>query len=154
MTTNNNNFILVDLVDRAKNNLNGVRAYLESAGIATNGVITLQHLNTLREMDSESFEEMINFLYPEKKANADGSGKWGASGWTGLIGTVLSGAGGILSQLNINGNTEAVTKAQSYQYMAAREDAQATSKRNMIIFIGIGVFILAIVGMYFFRKNA
>ena len=68
----NENAVLQELSRRVKENENGVRGFLETAGIHVDGEVTLDHLNMLQELNRGAFDKMLNFLYPEMRANAEG----------------------------------------------------------------------------------
>lgn len=161
----NENAVLLELSRRVMENENGVRNYLETAGIHVNGKITLDHLNMLRELNLSAFDKMLNFLYPEMKqyANADepagmvtqNGNKWSAGDWTSMVGTILNGAVGILGGLNINGNTDAQAQAEMLHYMSEQEAAAKEKKqmRNTIIIVCVGFVVIVVAGVLIFKHR-
>lgn len=167
--TINKNAVILELARRVQENENGVRGYLTEAGIEVGSEgVSLQQLNTLREINPAKFEEMLRFLYPEMKRLANGDGgetsatiktksgsKWSASDWTGMVGTLLSGTVGILGSLNINGNTDAMAKGAAYDAEAARAQAEKEKKqmRTTIAIVCVGFLVIVIAGVLIFRHR-
>lgn len=54
-----------ELARRVRRNENGVKHYLEQAGIQTEGHVTLEDLKNLNELNPQAFREMCFFLFPE-----------------------------------------------------------------------------------------
>ena len=159
----NENAVLLELSRRIKENENGVRSYLETAGIHVKGQITLDHINDLQDLDRGAFEKMLAFLYPEIKANADegevietsNGAKWSASDWTDVIGTILNAGVGVLGTLNLNGNTDAQAQAEMLRYMSAQDAAAKEKKqmRNTIIIVCIGFVVIVVAGVLIFKHR-
>ena len=166
----NKNAVLLELLHRVRENEQGVRGYLHSAGIdVAEGGITIQHLNSLRQLNPAVFEEMLRFLYPEMKdyANADGEegatttlktsdgSKWSATDWTNMVGTVLGGAGSILGMLNINGNSNAMASAAAYNAETAALQAEAEKKqlRKTIAIVCAGFVIIVVAAVLIFKHR-
>lgn len=161
----NENAIILELSRRVKESENGVLNYLKSAGIQVDGVIKLQHLNQLQNLNPSKFDEMLRFLYPEMKqyANADepaevatqDGNKWSAGDWTGMVGTVLNGAIGILGGLNINGSADAKAQAEMLNYMAQQQSAEKEKKqmRTTIIIVCVGFIVITIAGVLIFKNK-
>lgn len=86
-----NRALLEDLAKRVYGNENGVKVFLEKAGITIDAGkgVTIDDLKHLRELNEEAFNDMIVFLYPELfNQHANGDGKSGSAG---------AGAGGSIS---------------------------------------------------------
>ena len=159
----NNNAVLIELGRRIKRNEVGVRSYLEAAGIKPHDKVSLEDLNKLKEIDSASFEKLLQFLYPEIKANADESEvlqtsngtQWSASDWTGMIGTILQAGVGVLSTLNINGNTDAQAQAEMLRYMSEQENSASEKKqmRNTILIVCLGFLVIVVAGVLIFKHK-
>lgn len=156
----NKTAVLQELAQRIKENQNGVREYLNAAGINTdNQDITLQHIDHLRQLNYDSFAELCRFLYPElnDKAQADGDNNnhWNADNYIGLIGTILGGASGILGQFNFNGNTSAQAQAQALTVIAAQQQAEQEKKqmRKTIAIVCIGFLVIVIAGVLIFKNR-
>lgn len=159
----NENAVLQELSRRVKENENGVRGFLETAGIHVDGEVTLDHLNMLQDLNRGAFEKMLNFLYPEMRANAEGDEevqtsngtKWSASDWTGMVGTILSAGVGVLGSLNINGNTDAQAQAEMLRYMSEQDAAAKEKKqmRNTIIIVCIGFLVIVVAGILIFKHR-
>lgn len=167
MTTKiNENAVILELSRRVKENQNGVLNYLKAAGIQVGeSGIKLQHLNQLQSLNPAKFDEMLYFLYPEMKqyANADepaevttnDGNKWSAGDWTGMVGTVLNGAIGILGGLNINGSADAKAQAEMLNYMAQQQSAEKEKKqmRTTIIIVCVGFLVITIAGVLIFKNR-
>ena len=159
----NENAVLQELSRRVKENENGVRGFLETAGIHVDGEVTLNHLNMLQEINRGAFDKMLNFLYPEMHANAEGDEevqtsngtKCSASDWTGMVGTILSAGVGVLGSLNINGNTDAQAQAEMLRYMSEQYAAAMEKKqmRNTIIIVCIGFLVIVVAGVLIFKHR-
>lgn len=161
----NENAVILELGRRVKEKENGVRGFLETAGIHVNGEITLEHLNALQEINRDAFNKMLYFLYPEMEqyANADDpaevatqdGNKWSAGDWTGMVGTVLNGAIGILGGLNINGSADAKAQAEMLNYMAQQQSAEKEKKqmRTTIIIVCVGFIVITIAGVLIFKNR-
>ena len=54
-----------ELARRVKHNENGVKHYLQSAGISVEGHVSLEDLKNLNELNPQAFREMCFFLFPE-----------------------------------------------------------------------------------------
>ena len=54
-----------ELARRVRNNENGVKHYLQSAGISSEGHVSLEDLKNLNELNPQAFREMCFFLFPE-----------------------------------------------------------------------------------------
>lgn len=167
--TINKDAVLLEFCRRVNENEKAVRAHLSSAGIeVAPGEITIQNINNLREINPKEFEALVHVLYPEVKdlangdgdksgdiaiTSQDGSNKWSASDVTGMVGTVLSAATGILGSLNINGNTRAIADSQianseALYYQNEKEKRQM----NMTLWIVLGLFVLIVIaGMVIFK---
>lgn len=158
-----NNAVLIELGRRVKKNDVGVRGYLAAAGIKPAGEVSLENLNDLYKIDSESFYKLLQFLYPEITANADESEvlqtsngtKWSASDWTGMVGTILDAGVGVLSTLNINGNTDAQTQAEMLRYMSEQEKSATEKKqmRNTILIVCLGFLVVVVAGVLIFKRR-
>lgn len=158
-----NNAVLIELGRRVKNNEIGVRGYLAAAGIKPAGNVSLENLNDLHKIDSESFYKLLQFLYPEITANADESGvlqtsngtKWSASDWTGMVGTILEAGVGVLGTLNINGNTDAQAQAEMLRYMSEQENSASEKKqmRNTILIVCLGFLVIVVAGVLIFKHK-
>ena len=165
----NKNAVLKEFCRRVNENEQGVCAHLSASGIdVTPGKITIQDINRLREINPKAFDALVRFLYPEMKDYAPGDGdqetavitsksggeKWSAGDITGMVGTVLEAATGILGTLNINGNTRAVADAN----VAALEAAALQNereKRQVWLTLGIvlGLFVLIVIAGVVIFKN-
>ena len=146
--------VLLDFLRRVADNENGVKGYLEKAGIESGQNVTIGNLQQLRSVNPDGFKDMISFLYPESK-HASAMGDFMLSDITALLGTVLTGSTGILSMLNINGNTSAQAAAQAAAAMAEVERSNAEKKqmRKTIIIVCVGFIILAVAGIFIFRSR-
>ena len=54
-----------ELARRVRRNENGVKHYLQSAGISVEGHVSLEDLKNLNELNPQAFREMCFFLFPE-----------------------------------------------------------------------------------------
>ncbi len=163
----NENAVLVELMNRVHKNENGVRHYLDSAGIAVGAEgVTYQHLDTLNRINADIFTELCYFLYPEMKqvANAlpdenassatlktNGGSSWSASDWTNMLGTLVNGAGNIVGKLNVNGNTDAEAAAAAYS--AAATNNSKDKQQTTIIVVCVSVLVLLVVLAVIFNRG-
>lgn len=154
--------LLLDLARRITANENGVRSYLQTAGISVDEGkgITLLDLKTLRELNEESFNNMIMFLYPEifaNSANGDGGeddGEGGTSsnltsedkaGILNLFGNLVTTTGDTIK--DIYGSATSRALLQYSQEQAART-------RRMLILLGVFIAIILIVWMVVRMRRA
>lgn len=146
--------VLLDFLRRVAENENGVKGYLEKAGIESGQNATIGNLQQLLSVNPDGFKDMISFLYPELK-HASAMGDWQASDVNTTISALLTGATGILSMLNINGNTTALATAQAASSAAEieRSNAEKSQMRKTIIIVCVGFVILAVAGVFIFRNR-
>ena len=146
--------VLLDFLRRVADNENGVKGYLEKAGIESGQNVTIGNLQQLRSVNPDGFKDMISFLYPESRY-ASGMGDFMLSDITDMINITLTGTTGILSMLNINGNTSALAAAKvaSSQAEIERSDAEKRQMRKTIAIVCVGFIILAVAGIFIFRSR-
>ncbi len=80
--------VIQELSRRVSQNENGVKHYLEQAGISTSGHVTLDQLKALSQLNPQAFREMCYFLFPDLPSEevfigGDGSKKKKAATGTG-----------------------------------------------------------------------
>ena len=162
--------VVRELARRVRKNENGVKHYLESAGIHTEKV-TLQDIKALAEINPAAFKQMCYFLYPEipakEVAAADGkNGKAkggeadgitisdengntitktaGSSGdWTTILNSIVSVAGGTLT--GIFGKQQDNSAAGAY--------AQQKSDMKLILGVGFAFVLLVLVFAFVLIKT-
>ena len=174
-----NRALLEDLAKRVYGNENGVKVFLEKAGITIDAGkgVTIDDLKHLRELNEEAFNDMIVFLYPElfnQQANGDGkSGSAGAGAGgsistplpDGTTGTTGSTSGSGLSSedksnmfklfgdlVNTSGDVLKGIFGNSTDNSASAAYAQL-SKDMKIILVVAGIFALIITGVLIYTIN-
>lgn len=137
----NHNEIVLDLLNRSRSHLNGVTALFAKAGIDLHGTIpSVQQFEALNQYHPEVFEEVIDYLYPEKKDDA----KANSTAWAGIVGTSLAAIGSVFTSI---GGTNADAEYQQLQYEKALAEQQAAqNKKTLIIVLGL-VFGAAVLGV-------
>ena len=145
----NHNEIVLDLLDRSRSHLNGVTALFAKAGIDLKGEIpSVQQYEALNRFHPEAFEEVINFLYPEKvdekKANS--------TAWAGIVGTSLAAIGSVFSSIGASSGDAEYQQLQYEKQLAEQQAAQ--NKKTLIIVLGL-VFGVAVLGvaLYFLMAS-
>ena len=154
-----------ELSRRVRLNENGVKHYLQSAGISVDGHVTLDDLKSLNELNPQAFREMCLFLFPELPTGdvlvgGDGSKKGGEGDgaivvdeggntvtttnassvdWTSVLSGLVSTAGMTLTGI--------FSKQQDNSASAALLQQKADMK---IILAVVIVAVLIIVGFSFF----
>ena len=156
-----------ELARRVRANENGVKSYLQSAGISVEGHVSLDDIKSLNELNPQAFRDMCHFLFPELPteeilAGGDGSKKGDQAGgdaetvvvdengtavtpsgssvdWTSILSGVVSTAGMTLTGI--------FGKQQDNSAGAALNQQKADMK---IILAVVFVAVLVIVGFAFF----
>ena len=145
MTNKQKRLFFADFCRRVEQKQSGVRTFLEDAGITVGEEgVTAEDMRELQNINPQAFEQCIAFLYPEAKKYANAG--WGATGVTSLIGTILTGATGVLGTMNINGNTTAQSQGDALKYLADQNQADKEKKTWMkvLMYGGIGIIVLAV----------
>lgn len=150
--------LLLDLARRINANENGVRSYLQTAGISVDPGkgISLFELKSLRDLNEESFDNMIKFLYPDifsSSANGDGGEGGEGSGLSeanqssiiDLFKNLVGEAGSTVR--DIYGSATSKALLQYSQEQAART-------RRMLILLGVFIAIILIVWMVVRMRRA
>lgn len=136
--------VITDLFSRINANLNGVRTILNSNGVTCDGDVTVAHLITLRDLNSDAFDELVKFLYPEQPQYANA--EWDAAAQSGIIGNALNVfgnmMGGVFGMLDPHGYKTAQAQANA----EAQKYALEQSNKRMLIVVGL-VVLLIIVGV-------
>ena len=153
----NKEALLLDLARRINANENGVRSYLQTAGISVDPGkgISLFDLKALRDLNEESFNNMIKFLYPEifsANANGDGSNGEGSglseenkTGIIDLFKTLVGTAGDTVKDIYGSANSRAIL-----QYT----QEQAARTRRILILVGVLGAVILIVWMVMRMRSA
>ena len=142
--------IILDLLERSQQRLNGVVAIFAKAGFDLKGKVpSIQQFTALNQYHPAEFEEVIYFLYPEKKDENHAS----AAPWTTIVGAVLSGAGSAFSQI---GNSDSEVQYQQLQMEKEMAEQQAAQqKKTLMIVLGLvaAVVVIGIALFVFVRKT-
>ena len=146
---NKNNRIVLELMEKSQQHLNGVAAIFNKAGIDLKGnVPSIQQYNALNQYHPDTFCELIDFLYPEKnnQANAEGTA------WAGIVGAALSGVGSIFTSLDQAGSNGQMQQLEYERALA--EQKAAEQKKTLYIVLGLvaGCAILGI-ALFFMMSN-
>lgn len=153
--------LLLDLSKRISENENGVRSFLQTAGVSVNPKvgITLVDLRALKELNPESFNSMIKYLYPEqfpKNADADGAGGEGGTGASGLSQQTQDGIIGLFGNLiSTAGDTfKDIYGSATPKALLQYSQEQAARTRRILIIVGIlGVALLVTVLVIKYRSS-
>lgn len=145
-----NNELVLDLLERSQQRLNGVAAIFAKAGFDLQGKVpSVQQFTALNQYHPAEFEEVVNFLYPEKVDDKRAS----AAPWTTIVGAVLSGAGSAFSQI---GNADSEAQYQQLQMEKQMAEQQAAQqKKTLMIVLGLvaAVVVIGIALFVFVRKT-
>lgn len=160
-----------ELARRVRRNENGVKHYLQSAGITVDGRdISLDDLKSLNELNPQAFSDMCHFLFPELPTkeiivNGDGSKKTSEPGakvtdengavvtqtagssvdWTSVLSGIVSTAGMTLTGI--------FAKQQDNSAIAAYQQQKADMKLILGVVAVAVVIILAFVFLVIKRKK-
>ena len=132
--------VVLELMQRSQEHLNGVTAIFAKAGIELNGAVpSVQQFNALNQYHPELFCELIDFLYPEQagKANA-------GSAWAGILGACLQGVGSIFTGLDSAAGDQQLQQLEYERQLAEQQAAQ--SRKTLYIVLGLigGVAVIGI----------
>lgn len=157
---------LKELQRRARKCTVGLSYLFEQAGVPLkkDGTVTLDDLRNLQRLSPDKFAEAVDFMYPEKRAVANASDDESDDeeeigvekprfNWQGLVGGVLSGAGSFFTSMG--NQTTSNSQAALNEQLAQREweRQQEDKKKNMILYGGLGLAAIIVVGIVLAKRK-
>lgn len=133
----NKETVIRDLAIRVRRNEEGVKSFLDRAGVEHGARVTLQNLQDLQKINPVAFQEMVNFLYPAN-ASADGA----TLNFVGsLVGSVVGTAGSTLA--SIFGKTDQSNVIALQQQYAAQQQKMMYVIFGVVAVVGVVIAIVA-----------
>lgn len=133
--------LVLDLLRKSQQRLNGVAAIFSKAGIDLQGNIpSVQQFIALNQSHPSEFEEVVYFLYPEQRPST----KACAVAWAGIVGAACDALGGFFKNISLDTSDSQLAQLEYEKALALQQAAQ--QKKTLYIVLGLisGVAVIGI----------
>ncbi len=150
MKSSNKLILLKDLKSRCSKNQRGLLALFRDSGVQLKNdkYVSLIDMKRLQQQNPTKFSEALDYLYPEraKVANA-------GFDWQSLVGGILSGAGGALSDNSTYDKQTESALLLEQQEAARYEREKSANTQRMYLLGGLALAIIIVVAIIYSKRK-